>query len=60
MKIDRYGKIVDYAQCDNCSWDYTAIDGHKRKNIYYHIKKHVESTGHTINREAGNHTTYSL
>lgn len=59
MRKEFYGKIHDYAQCKNCGWDYTAINGHQRKNIYYHIKKHIEETGHTVGRETGSSMTYT-
>jgi len=58
MKIQNHGKVHDLAQCRNCSWCYTAIDGHKRKNIYYHIKKHIEETGHSVHRETGSSINY--
>jgi len=59
MKKVNYGKIHDYAQCENCSWDYTSIHGHERTNILYHIRKHIKQTNHVINRETGTSCTYS-
>lgn len=58
MKKEGYGKIHDYAQCNNCEWDYTAINGYLRNNIYYNIKKHVKETGHTVTRETGSSMDY--
>jgi len=58
MKKNNYGKIHDYAQCRNCDWDFSAIDGNKRKNIYSAIKKHIERTTHTITRETGSSMDY--
>lgn len=58
MEKRDFGKIHDYAQCKDCNWDYPSIDGHRRKNIYYHIKKHVKETGHTIQRETGTSVDY--
>lgn len=59
MRKKNFGKIHDYAQCENCFWDYSAINGHKRRNIYHAIKKHILETGHTIQRETGTSMTYT-
>ena len=62
IKVERFGIIHFYAQCDNCDWD-DAINGNKanrnqvvRNKIYSHVRK----TGHKVTLETGNSTYYSL
>lgn len=58
-----YKRIHGYAQCENCSWDYTDIAHDGRKN--YHNKdlgkkaqKHADKTGHIVHVEIGFYKDY--
>lgn len=55
--ITKFGVIHNYAQCWNCEWD---CNCHKNKNYYSAIIAHVKKTGHTVKRESGSSTDYSL
>jgi len=62
IKVENYGVIHYYAQCEQCKWDAGIYSSglETRQDVRNAIRKHVKKTGHTVNLESGSSTRYTI
>ncbi len=61
IKTTKYGIIHAYAQCADCSWDsaMNIKETNRMQKLRNRIYAHIKKTGHTVDLETGNVTSYS-